>query len=574
MDIGVIGWWSYDNQGDRAMLTALKKGLSPHHVIPLDVGFTAQTDTLYRLNRLDYVILGGGTLIAEKPARPFDDFDRWHNQLHCPLGVVGLGVDPILEPYRAAANALVDQASFFFVRDRASHRLLNRSAVQVAPDLTFSDPLRLSDYTHRRAQKPVCGVNVRQTFSFNPRPWLDIIAQLPMEIRGIPLSSFGSFNENALLRHLDPNCSDAYDPRLYEGLDLLIGTAFHSLVFAVQAGIPVIAISYAPKVRNYMEDIGLAQYALAATEWDRLPEVVDKVLAEHHQLRQQLLAIRTALHRDAKQMLQEICTKIEQTGLGRERSGPLVTVIVMGSGDSEADGLTLTSCLAQTYENTEFFFYPQAEAPDIPGAALNERVTVMEPASLSPYGDRLQRAIDRSKGTYLTWLDSGDWLTEDALDCLVNRIEQDHDCDLIYADYWQTDEENMPLSILRAPEARKLYRRNVVGPCFLVKKQILEGLDHFPADSPLPAYSLWLQIGTHNGAKPFHAPLMYSRRRAHQREVIEVERTVRRRQRKSQPIWSRAIGNFIDSDFCEQYLVQPIARLSQSLGRVMRAVHE
>jgi hypothetical protein len=35
MEIGAIGWWSYDNQGDLAMLAALRAGLAPHHVVPL-----------------------------------------------------------------------------------------------------------------------------------------------------------------------------------------------------------------------------------------------------------------------------------------------------------------------------------------------------------------------------------------------------------------------------------------------------------------------------------------------------------------------------------------------------------
>ncbi|MBN1312186.1 MAG: hypothetical protein JXB30_12270, partial [Anaerolineae bacterium] len=109
MQIGVIGWWSYDNQGDLAMLAALRKGLAPHHVVPIDVGFPAHPDTIYRLNRLDYVVLGGGTLITDKPAAPFDTFDRWADQLECPLGVVGLGVDPFSEQHWPAIEALLNR---------------------------------------------------------------------------------------------------------------------------------------------------------------------------------------------------------------------------------------------------------------------------------------------------------------------------------------------------------------------------------------------------------------------------------------------------------------------------------
>ncbi|MDP1007169.1 hypothetical protein, partial [Klebsiella pneumoniae] len=76
MNIGVIGWWSYANQGDLAMLAALRQGLAPHTVVPIDTGFAATPDAIYRLNRLDYVLLGGGTLIADRPTPPFDTFER------------------------------------------------------------------------------------------------------------------------------------------------------------------------------------------------------------------------------------------------------------------------------------------------------------------------------------------------------------------------------------------------------------------------------------------------------------------------------------------------------------------
>ena len=62
MNIGAIGWWSYGNQGDLAMLSALRQGLAPHQVVAIDTGFPAHPDAIHRLNRLDYVLLGGGTL--------------------------------------------------------------------------------------------------------------------------------------------------------------------------------------------------------------------------------------------------------------------------------------------------------------------------------------------------------------------------------------------------------------------------------------------------------------------------------------------------------------------------------
>ena len=249
MHIGAIGWWNYDNQGDLAMLAALRQGLAPHQVVPIDIGFPANEDTIYRLNRLDYVILGGGTLIPGRPDAPFDTFDQWADQLKCPLGAIGLGVDPVEEQYWPAVDALLDRAQFFFVRDRASHTLLRgHPHVQVAPDLTFAYPLPACEDRRRDSgTAPVCGVNLRRAPGLDPEPWLETMAQLPLSVPGIPLSSFHVWTERSLLQQLDPDCPERFDPALYRQIDFMIGTAFHSILFAVQAAVPVIAIDYAPK---------------------------------------------------------------------------------------------------------------------------------------------------------------------------------------------------------------------------------------------------------------------------------------------------------------------------------------
>lgn len=566
MQIGVIGWWSYDNQGDLAMLSALRAGLAPHRVVPLDVGFAAHPDAIYRLNRLDYVILGGGTLIPGKPGPPFDTFDTWQNRLECPLGVVGLGVDPIIESYRPAVNALIDRARFFFVRDHASFQLLGRPEVQVAPDLTFAYPLQVERDDWEGRERPLCGINLRKSARLDPHPWLEVIAQLPVEFRGIPLSSFASFDESALLRRLDPGCTTVYAPNLYAGLDLMIGAAFHSVVFAVQAGVPVIAIAYAPKVRHFMEEIGLGRHVLSADEWEKLPELVDEVLATRSHLRQQLETIREGLQHKAHQMFQTVGHEIAQSGQRHQPCDASVTVIVVGSGDQEQEERTLTSCLAQTCGNLEVILSPAEESSAMPPLIADDRVTVTDAGG--GYAGRLERALTKAQGEYVTWLDSGDWLAEDALDCLVSRLEQDSGCDVLYADYWLLSEANMPVVTHYVPEAGKLYRRDVIGPCFLVRKKVLSNVNGLPADSPLPAYSLWLELSSAHRFTTLHAPLMYSARQPRALHVIARERAARRVWRKNLPGWRRTLWRVIDSDFGERFVIQPIARLNRLLRSV------
>lgn len=551
MNIGAIGWWNYDNQGDLAMLASLRQGLAPHHVVPIDTGFQAHPDTIYRLNRLDYVILGGGTLIPGKPTAPFDTFDRWVDKLECPLGVVGLGVDPILEQYWPAVEALLSRVEFFCVRDQESRSLLhNHPKVQVAPDLTFAYPLPVhNDFSASAKTNPVCGVNLRHSAlgSLNPGSWVTVLQQLPVQVKGVPLSSFDIFDESILLKELDPGSPECFDPLLYRQIDLMIGTAFHSVLFAVQAAVPVIAINYAPKVRNFMIDNGLGRYLLAPDEHDKLAALVNEVLSKHSQITAELRAIREKLHQDAQQNIEIIRKQIEKSGARHRRNGPKATIAVIGSGNDEKDQRTQASCKAQTYENVETLFVR---------AQSQESITT-----------GLQYVLEQTSGEYLGWVVGGDWFAEDTVDCLVSLLESEPHWDVVYSDYYAMSNANLPIGHHVVPGPEKLYRRDVVGPCFLMRRALLPLLEKISADVPLVAYNLWLSAKSNHTLVPFHAPLFFSSRSIKSRLFIAQERVVRQQWRRSQPLWKRIIWDVIDTDLGEWFIVQPIAHILKLLRR-------
>jgi polysaccharide pyruvyl transferase WcaK-like protein len=555
MDIGVIGWWSYDNAGDLAMLAALRRGLAPHHVVPIDTGFSANPDIIYRLNRLDYVILGGGTLIPGKPTAPFDDFDRWANQLESPLGVVGLGVDPFPERYWPAVRTLLDRAKFFYVRDQESRSLLrDHPKVKVSPDLTFAYPLPIRDEGDGDDRAiTVCGVNLRRSglSSFDPVPWVEALKDLPVQIRSVPLSSADIFDEMAILSQLDPESPKRFDPTIYRGIDFMIGTAFHSVLFAVQTGVPIIAIDYAPKVRHFMTDNGLTRYLLAPGQYDRLAALVEELLTNCSQFRRELRAVRRKLTRESWRSLTSVREQIECDKSGRQRTGPKATIVVVGSGSVEKNQRTQASCAAQTYENVEVRFVPADPREGLASC--------------------LQRESRESSGDYLTWIQGGDLLVDDAMDTLISLLEEKPDLDVVYADYYAMSNTDFPIGRHTVPEPQKLYRRDVVGPCFLFRRTLLPLLSQIPVDTPLPAYSLWLLARANHQLVPFHAPLGYSKRPINSRSFVDKEREARRRWRETGPAWKRPVWRIIDSDLGERFLVQPVACLLKLIRGVKYA---
>jgi len=558
VDIGIIGWWHQDNQGDLAILEGMARALAPHRVVPIDISFHINEDVLKRLNLLDFLILGGGGLFQSTPSRPFDTFDLWGSQLQTPIGVAGLGIDVVQPQYRPAVLALVDQARFFYVRDRASQQVVGHPKVQVAPDLSFAYPLNgtSSHLSSRRA--PVCGVNLRVTSSLKVDGWVETLQGLPVQLRGIPFTTFPAAQEIQTLRQLDEACPTAFDPVLYRGLDLMVGTAFHSVVFSVQAAVPVIAIAYAPKVRRLMTDTGLQHYVLEPDEWHKLPKLVERVLEEHSQLVDYLQETTTALTKSARQAMADVKEEIERVATPRARTGPRVSIVVGGTASDTANQTTLASCLNQTYENVEVIFVgDDAQAPlETATSVLKVKIVSSDPAeSLS---GRLNRAFAHATGQYLSWAVAGDLYARDAIDCMVNRLQQEPACDMVFTDYFTIGERNRIADVHLVHTAYKLFRTNVVGPCFLYRRKLGETIGPFSSDTPLVAYDYWLRAHKVCSLRPMHAPLFYALGSNEAAAERQAERRVRRLWRSTDPWPLQVFWRIIDTDLAENLIVRPL----------------
>jgi polysaccharide pyruvyl transferase WcaK-like protein len=79
---------------------------------------------------------------------------------------------------------------------------------------------------------------------------------------------------------------------LLGGLDLVVSTRLHGLIFAANAGVPGIGINLNTKMRAFLCDIGLPE--LVVSPWDgrsaALPELIDRVLEQRKEYATRLAA--------------------------------------------------------------------------------------------------------------------------------------------------------------------------------------------------------------------------------------------------------------------------------------------
>jgi polysaccharide pyruvyl transferase WcaK-like protein len=557
MKIGVIGWWNNGNQGDFAILRSWMHSLAPHRVIPIDSAFYMNRDVLQRLNQLDFVILGGGGLFTQSPTRPFDTFDKWGGDLTTPIGVAGLGVDVVPPDYRAAVNALVQQSRFFFVRDQASGQIIGNPKVQARPDLTFALPVNFAlPAKALPSQPPLCGINLRGIPGLDVEQWISALQQLPVKLRAIPFSTLGEWQESNILQRLDPGGVAAFDSSLYAGVDLMIGMAFHSVVFAVQAAVPVIAIAYAPKVEQFMHDIGLQDYVLRLNEWHRLPELVERALAERAQLTAHLRTKTSALTELARHTMTEIKSEIEQVAQRHTQAKPRVSIVVIGHSSDTGVTATLESCLNQTHDNLEVILLDDklAEASEPTRPALK----VVDDGRVEDPTEHLNRAFGAASGDFLSWIKSGDLYACDAIAYLADRLQSEPACDVVYTDYYFIDEQGHLAGVYPVDSPRKLFRGNVIGPSVLLRRDWVKRVGPFRADSAWPEYEYWLRAQATSYFRAVHVPLLYRHTHNVLANLRATERAVRARWRAGGPWLARIFWHWVDADWTERWVIGPL----------------
>ena len=136
---------------------------------------------------------------------------------------------------------------------------------------------------------------VRQSLSLNYVP-------LPMDPRDEPVL------QNCL--SLDQPPSFAIES--LQKAEMLIGARFHSLVFAFQMGIPVIAIEYDFKVGQLMKEVGLEEYTIPIEEPDRLPALVERLRSERETICNKIRAFADCQKARAAEMIANVKTGMEQ----------------------------------------------------------------------------------------------------------------------------------------------------------------------------------------------------------------------------------------------------------------------
>lgn len=304
MNILISGYYGSKNGGDEAMLAAMLEvlreeggalnatviSLNPeytkkrHHVdaVPwLDVWTIVK-----KIRAADLLISGGGSLLQNVTSR---------RSLYYYLGIIFLaeifgcrvmlyaqGIGPIRGGLaKWLMNFIVNRVDLITVRDHGSLEELQRLKISRPKIFCTADPvLAIKPVSLDAGEKILVGHGIKRTgrlIGVSVRSWidwqscqtalaeaLDKLAETGAQIIFIPMQFPNDIRAAesiaALMKNpaavLDEEFSTSEILSLVGNMSVLIGIRLHALIFAGVMGVPMLGISYDPKIDRFLDSIG------------------------------------------------------------------------------------------------------------------------------------------------------------------------------------------------------------------------------------------------------------------------------------------------------------------------------
>lgn len=347
----ISGYYGFNNSGDDAILKAIVDGLREKNTnidisvlsnSPLNTEEIYDVRSIYRLNLFqvikevlstDILISGGGSLLQDitstRSILYYLTIMCIAHILNKPIMVYANGIGPINRKInRVITRYILNKVDMITLRDLNSKETLeeigvkNKMYVTADPVFTLkaSNPEKVMGILYKEGiptDKKLVGISLRDwSKSENFKNVLGkvipyIIEKYDVNVLIIPMhypEDLKISREICELADIE-NCyilEDNYSVEDIMGiinkLDLILAMRLHSLIYAATQAVPMIGLSYDPKVSGFLDSIDQkTSFDTDHLKFDELCEMIDIVWRDKESIKQELIVKRDDLKEKAMQ---------------------------------------------------------------------------------------------------------------------------------------------------------------------------------------------------------------------------------------------------------------------------------
>lgn len=304
-DIVISGYYGFGNAGDEAMLAAMIEvltELAPGINITVISGNPDDTRrrhgvaSVYRLNypeiaralsKSKLLISGGGSLLqdvtSERSLYYYLSIMMLAKKMNTPVMLYAQGIGPVRgQMARCVMRYIGNMVDLITVRDEGSQEELKRLQVTKPPIYVTADPVLAMHQVDKQVGRtilrkagiegngPLIGISVRewQDWGHYKQVLVQVADQLAVEFGArivflpmqwpedvaVSTKIASRTQQGAIVLSEEYTTSELLS--LVGNFDMLIGIRLHALIFAAVMHVPLVGISYDPKIERFLETLG------------------------------------------------------------------------------------------------------------------------------------------------------------------------------------------------------------------------------------------------------------------------------------------------------------------------------
>lgn len=327
--IVLSGYYGFDNIGDEAVLLSiiqsLKKQMNDVNITVLShtpektsTTYGVQSVNRWKLKEIikairqaDLLISGGGSLLQDvtsaKTIPYYLAIVVIAKILGKPVVFYSQGIGPVNKKINRYLIRWVSRGvDHLFVREEQSKQELVRLGVKASKITVAIDPVigikPSSEAKKQSIKQPSVGVYLRnwENKEHILKEMRKVVAHLYQEgyhVYGIPMHGHEDLEIAKTLNQLTEGKLEVIQEALKiddvvtytKSFDFIIGMRLHSLIIAHALGVPMIGLSYDPKINHFMDEVGQKNYVDVKTfDADKLIALIGDVQAHGVAIKQQM----------------------------------------------------------------------------------------------------------------------------------------------------------------------------------------------------------------------------------------------------------------------------------------------
>ena len=198
----------------------------------------------------------------------------------------------------------------------------------------------------------------------------------------------------------------------------------------------------------------------------------------------------------------------------------LISIVLPVYNGAEHMAGSIERVLRQTWKNWELIIVNDCSTDQTLAVAesyqkKDSRIRVLSNSKNLKLPLTLNAGFAQAKGEYYTWTSDDNLYQPEALSSLVQALEQDHGCVMVYSDFTDIDTDGNEIGRQSLSEPERIVCGNVCGACFLYRAEAAKEAGQYDANLFLAEdYDYWMRLYRVGTLRHIHENLYLYRRHA------------------------------------------------------------